>query len=366
MLDFTSSLYLGFEHPASDVPAWPRLTLGKPAALEELPGIPRLERELASLAGCERALVAPSTLHLFWDLFAVLAGRNASIFLDDGAYPIARWGVERMAASGVPVRLFPRHNVQALRRALRDGAGRKPLIVADGFCPACGTAAPLPEYADCAAAADGLLVVDDTQALGIFGPPAADCSPYGKDGGGSLRKFGLRSPGIVVVSSLAKAFGVPMAMLGGSAALIEKFREKSKTRVHCSPPSAAVIGAACNALEMNRRMGDTLRSRLGERVARFRRGLKSRGVLASRGLFPVQPLLLPPEMDARAFYRELLDRGIAPVLQRDARGDGAQCTFVFTARHRLSDVERALEALLHLLQWRSQSKREGDKYYGTP
>ena len=349
MLDFTSSLYLGFEHPSSDLPAWPQLTLGKPAALEELPGIPRLERELASLAGCEQSVVGHSTLHLFWDLFGILANRDVSIFLDRGAYPIAHWGAERAAISGVRVRTFPPHNVTALRWALSSAGRNRPVIVTDGFSPSSGTAAPLADYADLAGSRGGLVVVDDTQALGVFGSSGVGGSPFGKGGGGSLQKFGLTTSGIVVVSSLAKAFGVPIAMLGGSAALVKEFREDSQTRVHCSPPSAAEVGAAFHALKENRRVGDAVRCGLGQRVTYFRRGLKSLGILASRTLFPVQPLRLPHDMNVRAFYEELLEGGIQSILHRNPDNGDVQCSFVLTARHRLIDIDNALESLIHAM-----------------
>ncbi|WP_433968357.1 hypothetical protein [Tunturiibacter gelidiferens] len=76
MLDFTSAAYLEFEHASWNLPAWPRLTSGKPSALEELPGTAEVESELAALVGCERALLGTSTLHLFWDLFPLLSGRT--------------------------------------------------------------------------------------------------------------------------------------------------------------------------------------------------------------------------------------------------------------------------------------------------
>src|SRR5258705_10507604 len=109
-LDFTSSLYLGVEHAWQSLTRWERLTLGKPAALESVPGTRRVERELAALTGCERVLLAPSTLHLFWDLFGFLARRGMSIFLDAGSYPIVQWGVERAAGCGAPVKVFPQHD----------------------------------------------------------------------------------------------------------------------------------------------------------------------------------------------------------------------------------------------------------------
>src|ERR1700760_3318627 len=101
MLDFTSALYSGFEHASSTLTGWERLTLGKPAALEEIAGAPQVQRELAALTGCERVLLGTSTLHLFCDLFAMLARRKVTIWIDDATYPIARWGTDRAVTAGV-------------------------------------------------------------------------------------------------------------------------------------------------------------------------------------------------------------------------------------------------------------------------
>jgi hypothetical protein len=73
MIDFTSALYLGMRHAHWALPPWLRLTTGRPAALEEPPEANRLSQDIARLLRCERAILAPSTLHLFWDLFDVLA-----------------------------------------------------------------------------------------------------------------------------------------------------------------------------------------------------------------------------------------------------------------------------------------------------
>ncbi len=361
MLDFTSSLYLGFEHPWRALAAWSQLTLGKPAALEELPEIPRLEREIALLTGCERAVAGPSTLHLFWDLFGILAERDVRILLDGGSYPIARWGAERAAAAGVQLRVFRQHDVGALRTAMGGMAAGRTVIVTDGFSPGSGEPAPLAEYAEAARSGGGLLVVDDTQAFGIFGAPQGASSPYGRGGGGSLQRLGLRNPEVVVISSLAKAFGVPIAVLGGSVELVKDFRRNSRTRMHCSPPAAAVVAAACQALEENRRTGEGLRATLARRVARFRRGLKRFGVLASSSPFPVQPLRMREGFDGRAIYGRLLDRGIQAVLHGESRND-LHCSLVITARHRESDIDQALDALVDSLAGVETGEERGRKF----
>src|ERR1700722_18739677 len=116
MVDWTSSLYLGLEHHASNVPAWPRLSLGKPAALEDPPGAARVERDLAALTGCEAAVLAPSTLHLFVDLIPMLARDGAPIFVDRDAYRTAWWGIRQAVTAGVKLIRF---DSQDLRESLR-------------------------------------------------------------------------------------------------------------------------------------------------------------------------------------------------------------------------------------------------------
>ena len=113
MLDFTSALYLGFRHAHDALRPWAQLTTGRPAALEPAPEAVALAQDLARLLGCERAVLAPSTLHLFWDLFDVLARDRIAIYTDAGTYPIARYGVERAAAKGVPTSSFLSHDPAA-------------------------------------------------------------------------------------------------------------------------------------------------------------------------------------------------------------------------------------------------------------
>jgi 8-amino-7-oxononanoate synthase len=344
LLDFTSALYLGLRHPSPSLRPWSGLTTGKPAALESPPGGAIIAGKFAALTGCERATPVASTLHLFWDLFGLLARDQVRIYMDQGTYAIARWGVERAAARGVPVRRFPHHDPATLQNLIEQDrhAGQRPVVVSDGFCPACGGAAPATEYLRCIEAHGGHLVLDDTQALGLLGKQGG--APYGQGGGGSLRWQGIRSPAVIVGSSLAKGFGVPMAMLAGSASLIRRFEARSETRVHCSPPSLASLHAAEHALAINRTDGDRLRQTLAQLVRRFRAGLRAIGLAADGGLFPVQ-ILRPAGVAADVLYERLLRLGIRTVVIRRCRQIGAQVAFLITALHRSSDIDRAVEAI---------------------
>src|SRR5215470_5323528 len=118
VLDFTSALYLGLRHASVSLRPWAQLTGGVPYALGTPPLARIVAQQLAGLIGTERATLARSTLHAFWDLFVILAD-GAPIYVDASAYPIAQWGIERAAGRGVPAHRFARHDPDDLRRRLR-------------------------------------------------------------------------------------------------------------------------------------------------------------------------------------------------------------------------------------------------------
>jgi 8-amino-7-oxononanoate synthase len=302
---------------------------------------------LAKLQGCERATLLPSTLHLFFDLFEVLRREGMRLYIDAGAYPIARWGAERAASRGAPLRQFPHYDpISAQHMIEQDSAsGLRPVILADGFCPHCGRAAPLPEYLRCVIRDRGYVVLDDTQALGIWGQAPGELSPYGSGGGGSLRLHNISSPSIILGSSLAKGFGVPLAVLGGGGELISQFVQGSETRVHSSQPSAAVLHAARHALLVNTARGDAIRRHLAELVTRFRKQNRRVGLGGPRGIFPAQAVASYPHSDPVRLQQMLHAAGVRTLVVRDREAHANKLLFVFNGLHRIEDVDQATDIL---------------------
>lgn len=287
MYDFTSALYLGMRHPHNSLSPWGALTTGRPVAIESPREGERLAEGLARLLGCELATLGTSTLHLFWDLFDMLATDRIAIYIDAGAYPIARWGIERVAAKGIPTADFRSHDPSALEDLLhRDRrSGFRPVVVTDGLCLIAGRTAPLPEYLRLVRPRGGYLVIDDTQALGILGRHPTPAAPYGSGGAGSAAWHGIEGPELIVANSLAKGFGAPLAAIAASVPVISRFKELSLTRVHSSPPSLAAIAAGERALSINASQGNRLRNRLVKLVLRFRDHLRQLGLSAFGGFF---------------------------------------------------------------------------------
>lgn len=344
MAGFTSALYLGLAHGSGDLRPWPRLTAGAPAALVPPAGSRSVARRLAQLVGTETATLGVSTLHLFWDLFGQLRRRPVRILADQHLYPVGRWGIER--AADVPVSFFAHHKAADLSCRLECGPKLRPVIVTDGLCPDCGRVPPLDLYLTLAERHGGWLLVDDSQALGLLGRNPGPGRPYGLGGGGSPAFRGIESPRLLCLSSLAKSFGAPLAMLAGSKEAIRSFLEESETLVSSSPPSVAAIRAAEAALDFNHQRGDDMRARLAERVARFRRGLRESGLRSEGGLSPVQNLRIPAGLDPAALWRRLQASGAQAVLRQGKCRPGPFLTFLLRADQSPQEIDRAVELLV--------------------
>ena len=344
MLDFTSSLYLGIDPSSQEIEPWQHFTTGKPAALYEPKEYRQVARQIANLQGLEDGAIAKSTLHLFWDLFGLLSKGNFVAFVDSSTYPIAQWGLVRFASTDNLVVKFRHHRADILQRGLRTKLKQKqrPVVVTDGWCTHCGKLAPLRDYLDCVRTYRGLLVVDDTQALGIFGQTPHPTQPYGFSGGGSLKYLNIGGPDIILVSSLAKGLGVPIASITGSHRLIDKFKSFSVTREHCSPPSRADIHAAEYALSINEREGDRLRIKLFKLVQRFKRDLLEAGIETRGGLFPVQKILPPESINLDNLYLGLNTRGVKIIaLKSYSTQKKPDIAFLINTTHTLNDINLA-------------------------
>lgn len=345
MPDFTSALYLGLWHASGELRPWAQMTTGVPAAVRPVPGAAAVARELCSLQGCAEAELVTSTLHGAWDLGGMIDGRREAVYVDADVYPILRVAALRARIRGVTVRDVGHHEPAALERSMY-GDRRRPVVLVDGISPAAGGAAPLRAYLEVARRGGGLLVVDDTQAAGILGEPGGAVPAWGRGGGGSLPHHGLRrAPDVLLLTSFAKALGAPLAALGGSPELIERYRSGADTRVHCSPVSVAAVRALEHALVSNRDHGERLRWLAARAVVRFRRRLGELGVHADGGSLPVQALPQLPLKAAAALHRHLLAHGIYAVPQRRLAGAAGREVFVLTARTTDADVDAACKAV---------------------
>jgi 8-amino-7-oxononanoate synthase len=343
--DFTSASYLGLRHASGVLRPWASLTTGRPAAVLSVPGAAAVARRLGELQGCEGATLLPSTLHAAWDVSALVDPRRDVLVHDAALYPILGATVALAATRGVEARPFDGEAPASLERTLR-GTRRRPIVLVDGLCPACGGPVPLRDLLAAARRRHGLLIIDDTQAVGILGARGGAVRAWGRGGGGSLRFHDLTgAPDVLVIASLAKALGVPAASVSGSAAAIADYEARSGARVHCSPVSSADVRALEHALAVNDRHGETLRERAAHAVARWRAALRALGLSADGGSLPMQALPPLPRRDAARLHRRLTRAGVLTVPQSWSGGAEGRIVFLLGARTTAADIDAAAAAL---------------------
>ena len=156
------------------------------------------------------------------------------------AYPIARWGVERVACARRP----------------HTSAGRSPQHCGDGpprsagaparrhrrLLPDCGRPAPLGAYRRSqAGSADGSSSTTRRRSASSGRRPVR---PRPTERAAAARRAGMRVAGrdLVVAASLAKAFGAPLAVVAGPAEVVERFEARARracTAAHRRPRSCA-------------------------------------------------------------------------------------------------------------------------------
>ncbi|TGE28821.1 PLP-dependent aminotransferase family protein [Hymenobacter metallicola] len=349
MVDFTSAHYLGAR--PLQLPAGLPLSTGRPAALQEPGWHRRVAREVAHRQGLEAGLLAPSSLHLFWDVLALLP-RSGVVFIDQAMYPVGQWGAARALLRGLPVVPFSATDLPALARRLHTyrQQGRPAWLLTDGWqLPAEGPA-PLARYLELLVPdPQAVLLIDDTQAFGILGRQPTVRAPLGQGGGGCLPFLGLHHPQILTITSLAKGLGVPVAVLGGSRRWLARYEQRSTVRVHTSPVSGWHAWAAGLALQQDARHGAAARQQLTSLLRQFRQEVAAAGLRPRGGWFPVQKLVLPRASASLGLHQLLREQGFQTLLLADrARPTVPQVAFCLRADHCPADLRRLTDLLAHL------------------
>lgn len=351
LINFTSSDYLGLAgHPetrwaaARGAARW-GVSLSQPRfwATDRLTAM--LERELARLTGREQALVFSSTTALAHDVLPILAGPRGVILIDECAYPISGRAAQAAAMTGGKVRRF-RHNDPAdLARVVGRlrGPGDR-VIVCDGVYMPTGQTAALEDFHILAERYGAIIYLDDAQGLGLLGAGPSAMMPYGHGGAGTPAYCGVRPGRLAHVSTLAKAFGVPLAFIAGPAGFIDYLRSVAFSHIHSSPPALPVVAAALAALHRHANRGEQLRRRLLQLVRLYQSELTS-DTFNQTFPWPMQSIYFGSPEHTLSVGKQLRREGIWPIVQLRPEDNpaGGAIRFLITASHTVNDLKVLVE-----------------------
>jgi glycine C-acetyltransferase len=341
LINFASSDYLGLaNHPEvkkaaiAAVETWgvglasPRMAAGT------LPLHAELERALAQHLGTGDALLYPSGYHANTGLFESLLGDRDFLFCDELIRPSLADGVRLCRAR---VYSYRNQDMEHLEdRLRRSRAARFRVIATDGVFPLSGLVANLRDIYGLAAKYNALVVVDDSQGIGVLGD----------GGGGTHELLGLVDRIDLVSGSFGAALGGGAGgFVAGRKEIVGWLRQKSRSYLSSTALPPASVAAAHKALEMVR-TEPQLREQLAMNVKLFRDGLAEHGLWTAEGDHPAVAVLVRHAVATQRLADFLYRKGVFaigfchPVVPEGAARIRAQVT----VRHTQKALSQAADA----------------------
>lgn len=297
----------------------------------------RLEEELASFTGRERALLFSTGYMANLAVITTLAGRGESVLLDRLSHASL---IDGSLLSGARFKRYAHADAAAATAALSAHDETAAVVATDGVFSMDGDVGPLDALARASRAHDAWLVVDDAHGLGVLGA----------NGRGAVEYFGLEADAVpVLVGTLGKAFGSFGAFVAGSDGLIELLMQRARSYIYTTALPQPVAAASRKALEIAQRES-WRRERVLALTARFRAGAEQMGVpvmATAQPLTPIQPIVLgSPEAAVRA-QRQLFEAGFCVIAIRPPTvpPGSSRLRVTLSAAHTEAQVDSLVEAL---------------------
>jgi 8-amino-7-oxononanoate synthase len=270
----------------------------------------QLEARLAEFEGTEAALLFGSGYAANQGTIAALAGRGDAIYADQGNHASM---IDGCRLSRAQVFVYPHRDARALARLLLDGAAfRRRLIVTESIFSMDGDLAPLAELAELAERHDGMLLVDEAHATGVFG----------RRGRGLAEETGVEHRVSARVGTLSKALGSAGGFVCGEEKLVDWLVNRARPYIFSTAMSPPVAAAALAALDV---VHDepARRVRLLERAAALRRQLSEQGWSIGASQSQIIPLVAGDAATALAWAEQLRACGLlVPAIRPPSVPDG--------------------------------------------
>lgn len=294
----------------------------------------KLERTIAEFFGTDDAILYSSCFDANGGLFETLLGENDAIISDALNHASIIDGIRLCKARRYR---YPNSDMQALEEALQasQDCGIR-LIATDGVFSMDGYIAKLEEICALAERYGALVMVDDSHATGFIG----------KTGRGSAEHHGVLDRIDIFTSTLGKALGGGSGgFTTGRKAVIDLLRQRSRPYLFSNTLPPPLVAASIRVFEMLSAT-TSLRDRLEENTAYFRKGMTAAGFDIKAGVHPIVPIMLYEAPLAQEFARRLLDEGVYvigfffPVVPKGE----ARIRVQVSAAHQSTDLDLAIAA----------------------
>ncbi|MDF2944108.1 MAG: glycine C-acetyltransferase [Herbinix sp.] len=198
---------------------------------------------------------------------------------------------------------YKNNNMEDLRARLEeaDTAGaRIKLIATDGVFSMDGIIADLKNICDLADEFHALVMVDDSHSVGFVG----------KTGRGSAEHCGVTGRIDIITGTLGKALGgASGGYTSGRKEIIDLLRQRSRPYLFSNTLAPSIVRASLEVFSMLEN-DTTLRDRLEDTTAYYRKQLEDAGFDIINGVHPIVPIMLYDEKTAVEMAKRMMEKGV--------------------------------------------------------
>ncbi len=295
-----------------------------------------LEQRLALFLGTEDTILYGSAFDANGGLFETLLTDADAVISDELNHASIIDGIRLSKARRYR---YKNNDMADLERCLQeaDAAGaRHKLVFTDGVFSMDGIIARLDEIRALCDRYGALLGVDDSHASGFIGAR----------GRGTHELRGIFGKVDIITGTLGKALG---GASGGFTAarreVVELLRQRSRPYLFSNTVAPMIVGATLAVLDLLEH-DTTLRDRLEQNAARFRKGMTELGFELKPGEHPIIPVMTHEAETAQKLSARLLELGVYavgffyPVVPKEK----ARIRVQISAAHTDEELDQALAA----------------------
>ncbi|MRT17633.1 glycine C-acetyltransferase [Vitellibacter sp. q18] len=299
-----------------------------------------LEQKIADFYGTEDTILYAACFDANGGVFEPLLGEEDAIISDSLNHASIIDGVRLCKAARYRYENSNMADLEKQLIAANENGARYKIIVTDGVFSMDGLVAPLDQICDLAEKYDAMVMVDECHAAGFIGDT----------GRGTLEAKGVLGRIDIITGTLGKALGG--AMGGYTTAkkeIIEMLRQRSRPYLFSNSLAPAIVGASIKVFEIL--ANDTsLRDRLAENTAYFKKGMKAAGFDIIDGDSAIVPVMLYDAKLSQQMADLLLEEGIYvigfffPVVPKGK----ARIRVQLSAAHTREHLDRAISAFIKI------------------
>ena len=295
-----------------------------------------LEGAISKFLGMEDSILYSSCFDANGGLFETLLTDQDAIISDQLNHASIIDGVRLCKAMRFS---YLNNNMEDLEAKLKEAdakGARIKLIATDGVFSMDGYIANLPAICDLAEAYDALMMVDDSHAVGFWGPT----------GRGTPEYHGVTERIDILTGTFGKALGgASGGYTSGRKEIVELLRQRSRPYLFSNSLAPSIAAASLAVLRMLSESSDAC-DRLRGSTAYFRAELSKLGFDVLPGEHPIVPVMFYDARTAVEFASRMLEKGVYviafsfPVVPKDK----ARIRTQVSAAHSQEDLDRALQA----------------------